>query len=206
MNAMKKSVVGLACGSLLSVAGLVLPAIAEDSPPAAPAVPEEAGRAVTVQVEAEVTAIDLQTREVSLKTGEGTAMTVVAPEKVIKLEEVNVGDRLVGTFFAALETELRAPTEAELAEPWVEVKEGALSNDGTTPGVDAARMVRAVVTIEGLNPDTGVVSLKDSRGKTHYVGDVEPEKMKKVSVGQKLVVVFTEAMALTLEKKPKTGH
>lgn len=203
MNIVKKSVFSLVCGSLLSLVALALPTVAEE---AQKGTTEEAGRAVAVQLEAEVAAIDLTTREVSLKTADGFLTTVVAPEKVIKLEELSVGDRLVGTFFAALEAELRAPTAAELAEPWVEVREGAVSNDGTTPGVDAARMVRAVVTIEGVNPDGGVVFFKDSRGKTHFVGGVEPEKMKSVSAGQQVVIVFTEAMALTLEKQSKAGQ
>jgi hypothetical protein len=204
VNKVRRSVFNVVVGSLLSLLGLALPVLAEEAQSGTTA--EAAGRAVALQFEAEVSAIDLQTREVSLKTQDGLLMTVTAPEAVIKLEEVSVGDRLLGTYVAALESELRAPTEAELAEPWVEVQGEAVSRDGDTPGVDAARMVRAVVTIEAMDPDTGVVVLKDSRGKSHTVGAVEAEKMKNVSVGQKLVVVFTQAMALTLEKKPTAGH
>lgn len=203
MNTVKHSIFGLVCGSLLAVIGLAAPAIAEEP---AKASTQEAGRSVTLQLEAEVVAIDLTTREVSLRTVDGFVMTAVAPEKVIKLEDLSVGDRLVGTFYTALEAELRAPTDAELAEPWVEVREGAVSNDGNTPGVDAARIIRAVVTIEAKNPEAGVVIFKDSRGKTHVVGDVEPDKMNQVTVGQKVIVVFTQAMALTLEMKPKAGQ
>lgn len=203
MNNMQQSISKLLCASVLSMLALVLPALADEAPTGST---EQTGRAVAVQVTAEVTAIDLQTREVSLKTPEGFLMTVTAPEKVIKLEELSVGDRLVGTFVAALEADLRAPTEAELAEPWVEIEEAAVSKDGAAPGVDAARMVRAVVTIEGMNPDAGVVVLKDSRGKSHFVEGVESQKLQGVSVGQKLVVVFTQAMALTLEKKSNVGE
>ena len=48
--------------------------------------------------------------------------------------------------------------------------------------------------------------IKDSRGKVHMIGDVEPEKMTGVKVGQTAVIVFTEAMALTLEKKAKAAQ
>jgi hypothetical protein len=38
------------------------------------------------------------------------------------------------------------------------------------------------------------------------IGDVEPEKMAGVKVGQTAVVVFTQAMALTLEKKAQPAQ
>ena len=62
-------------------------------------------------------------------------------------------------------------------------------------------MIRAVVTIEGMNRELGTVTIKDSRGKLHLIGDVEAEKMEGVTLGQTAVMVYTEALALTLEKK-----
>ena len=167
---------------------------------------ETGGRAVALQMAAEVTAIDLQTREVTLRGSNGFETTLVAPEKVIKLEDVSVGDRLVGTYFAALEGEVRVPTAAELAEPWLVQEGDSVSADTANPGVDATRVIRAVVTIEQMNPETGVVTVKDSRGKEHVIGGVEPAKMVGVKVGQKAVIVFTEAMALTLEKQAKPAQ
>jgi hypothetical protein len=82
----------------------------------------------------------------------------------------------------------------------------SITTDPASPGVEAARRIRAVVTIEALNPETGVVTVKDARGKQHLIGDVEPAKMKGVMVGQKAVIVFTEAMALTLEKQAQPAQ
>ena len=47
----------------------------------------------------------------------------------------------------------------------------------------------------------GTVTVKDSRGKLHIIGDVEPEKMEGVTLGTTAVLIYTEALALTLEKK-----
>lgn len=184
---------------LLLLAALALPVTAEEAQKPT----ETGGRAVAMEIEAEVTAIDLKTREVSLRLPSNFVVTVVAPEKVIKLEDVSVGDRLVGTFFAALEAEVRTPTAEETAEPWKVLEEESVSDEGAQPGIDSARLVRAVVTIEGMNRESGVVVVKDSRGKLHMIGDVAPEKMTGVAIGQTAVIVFTEALALTLEKKPK---
>jgi hypothetical protein len=187
----------------VALLALTLPILAQAEPEKTP---ETNGRAMAVEIEAEATAIDLTTREVTLRGPNGYETTLVAPEKVIKLEDVSVGDRVVGTFFAALEGEVRTPTAEELAEPWMVMEGKSVSSDAANPGIDTARVIRAVVTIEALNPETGVVGVKDSRGKEHTIGDVEAAKMAGVKIGQTAVVVFTEAMALTLEKVAKPAQ
>ena len=159
------------------------------------------GRAMAMQAEAVVTAIDLETRQVSLEGPDGDIFTINATENVVKLEDVNIGDRLVVTYLAALETELRAPTAEELAEPWVVMEQAGMSDDAAQPGIAGGRVIRAVVTIEGMNRELGVVTIKDSNGKLHIIGDVEPEKMEGVSLGQTAVMVYSEALAISLEKK-----
>jgi len=203
MSKMTRSLGHFRCAGLLALVALTLPMFARAEPQKTA---EPSGRAIAADIDAEVTAIDLQTREVTLKGAYGFETTLVAPERVVKLEDVHVGDRVVGTFFAALEGEVRTPTAEELAEPWIVLQGKSVSGDTANPGVDAARVIRAVVTIEALNPDKGVVVVKDSRGKEHFIGGVEPEKMAGVKVGQTAVVVFTEAMALTLEKKAKVAQ
>jgi hypothetical protein len=158
-------------------------------------------RAMALQAEAVVTAIDLETRQLSLKGPDGNVFTINATENVVKLEDVNIGDRVVVTYLAALETELRAPTAEELAEPWVVMEQAGMSDNAANPGIAGARVIRAVVTIEGMNRELGVVTIKDSNGKLHIIGDVEPEKMEGVTLGQTAVMVYSEALAISLEKK-----
>jgi hypothetical protein len=156
-------------------------------------------RAMAIEIEAVVTAIDLESRQVTLKGPEGNSVTLTAPEDVVKLDEVNVGDTLRATYVAAAEAELRAPTEEELAEPYV-VLEGSGSDEVEgKPTVGAGRLIRAVCTIEGMNRLLGTVTILDPSGKVHVIADVEPEKMEGVTLGQTLVVVFREALALSLE-------
>ncbi|RLA43128.1 MAG: hypothetical protein DRR04_04925 [Gammaproteobacteria bacterium] len=162
---------------------------------------EATGRAVVATMEAVVTDINLETRQVTLKGPQGNNVTLTAREKVIKLEDVKVGDILVATYTAAIEGELRAPTEDELANPWVVVEEGGVSEEGAAPAIGAARVIRAVCTIEGMNRALGAVTIKDPNGKLHVIGGVEPEKMEGVTLGQTVVIVYAEALALTLKQK-----
>ena len=160
---------------------------------------QTSGRAVAMEAEAEITAIDLKTRQVTLRGPGGNTFTLQSQDKAIALEDVKVGDSVVVTYIAAMESELRVPTAEELAAPWVELDEEAVSEDATHPGIADMRVIRAVVTVEGMNRVSGTVTVKDSRGMVHIIGDVEPEKMEGVKIGETAVIVFAEAIALTLK-------
>ena len=186
----------LLCAASMACAALLMPlsAAAEHHAAAEPNV-----RAMAMSVEAIVTEIDLETRQVSLKGPDGNIITLTATEEVVKLEDVNVGDALRATYLAALEGELREPTEEELAEPYVVVQDSGAGIAEGQPVAGAARLIHAVCTIEGMNRLLGTVTVMDSNGKIHVIADVEPEKMSNVTLGQTIVLTFREALALTLE-------
>jgi len=129
----------------------------------------------------------------------GNTVTLTATEEVVKLEDVSVGDMLMATYMSSLEGELREPTEEELAEPWVVLEDSGVLMDAQQPTAGGARLIRAVCTIEGMNRLLGTVTILDPRGKAHVIADVEPEKMAGVTLGQTIVMIYTEAVAVTLE-------
>jgi hypothetical protein len=161
---------------------------------------EPAGRAMVLSIEAEVIDVDPEFRQVTLKGPMGNVVTVTAGEEVTNFKDIKVGDTLVASYLAALEGELRAPTAEELENPWVVIEDSATSEAGDPAAVGKARLIRAVCTIEGMNRALGTVTVKDPRGKLHMIGDVEPEKMEGVTLGQTIVLVYTEALAVSLEK------
>ncbi len=194
-NSLRSIIAGCAAIALLSS-----PVFAEEAAPA-----EGTVRVMGVSLEAEVTAIDYETREVSMRGPQGNIVTITAGDHIERLEDITVGDFIVTSYVASLEGELRAPTEEELANPWAEVDGGAVAPAGSEPGAMVGRMIRAVCTIEGMNRLIGTVTVRDPRGKYHVIGDVEPEKMEGVVLGATVVLVYTEAMAITLEKNPTAG-
>ncbi len=184
------------CAASVLSAALLMPLSANAEEPAAP---EANVRAMALTVEAVVTDIDLETRQVSLKGPDGNTITMTAGEEVVKLEDVSVGDTLQATYLAALEGELREPTEAEKAEPFVVIQDAGAGVAEGTPVAGAARIIHAVCTIEGMNRLLGTVTIMDPNGKVHVIGDVEPEKMSQVTLGQTIVMTYREALALSLE-------
>lgn len=173
------------------------PLFAEEAAPAA-----ETARVMGITLEAEVTAIDYDTRQVSMRGPQGNIVTITAGEHVERLTDIIVGDSIVTTYVAALEGELREPTEEELANPWEVIEGSGIAAENAAPGAIAGRQIRAVCTLEGMNRLLGTITVKDPRGKYHVIADVEPEKMEGVVLGATLVLVYTEAVAITLEEKP----
>ena len=165
----------------------------------------EGTRAVVATIEAEISAIDLETKEVTLVGPQGQHVTVVAQEKIVKISDLSVGDRVAAEYLASLHGEVREPTEEELANPWVVLEDGVIDENPAHPAVGAARQVRAVCSIEAFDAEAGFVMIKDSRGKMHTVGGIPAVKFEGVSLGETVVVVYTEALAIAMQKLPQTG-
>ena len=163
--------------------------------------PKHGERAMALSVEAEIVAIDHTTRELSLRTPMGDVVSMTAGEQVERLDEFKVGDTVVTTYMASIEGDLRKPTEEEKAEPWVELDAAAIAGLEELPGAAVGRVIQAVCTIEGLNRVLGTVTIMDPRGKLHVIGDVEAEKMEGVVLGDTIVITYSEAIAITLERK-----
>ena len=165
----------------------------------------EGTRAVVAAIEAEIVAIDLETKEVTLVGPQGQHVTVIAQEKIVKVSDLQVGDRVAAEYLASLHGEVREPTADELANPWVVLEDGVIDENPAHPAVGAARQVRAVCSIEAFDAEAGFVMIKDSRGKMHTIGGIPAAKFEGVSLGEDMVVVYTEALALAMQKIPQAG-
>lgn len=159
-------------------------------------------RTAAIQIAAEITAIDKNTREITLLLPHGEYQTLVAGPDVKRFDEFQVGDAIVATYVTSLAGEVRDPTPEELENPWQELDAAAVANLDLPPGVAGMRVVKAVCTIEGMNRVAGTAMIKDPRGKYHLIGDIPPERFEGRKLGDTVVMVYTQALALTLEKAP----
>lgn len=160
--------------------------------------PSPAADGMPLQLDGVVGTVDKQSREISLSIM-GLVFTVFIPES-LDLDNIRVGDEVTVQYFAAAEMESREPTAEELADTWTVIEEGELAEDGGALGAEAARMVRAVVTVVFIDKAKALMAVKDSRDMTHFITKVEPEKLNNLRVGQQIVVVFAEATAVALDK------
>lgn len=148
-------------------------------------------RAVVAEVEGEVIAVDMATREVVVRGPAGNFVTLTAREDGVDLSKVAPGDTIIADYVASVEAEVRAPTAEEEANPWVVMGEmGNTASDAEMTAAGAARLIRAVCTSEAMDRNSNVM-IKDARGRMHTVGGVETSKLDDVRLGDTVAVVFT---------------
>jgi hypothetical protein len=167
--------------------------------------PLSAEEAVLVSVTATVQAIDLDKREVTVKGPLGNVVSFTVDKRVKRLNEVKVGDDVTAEYYVSLAGELRAPTEEEKQNPVQILAETARAPKGTQPAGGALRVLKVVTTVQGLDLPTQSVTLQ-GQGPMGYCATIRArnvDNLKKLHLGDTIVVTYTEALAVSLKKAPK---
>jgi Cu/Ag efflux protein CusF len=151
-------------------------------------------------VTATVESVDVATREVTLKGPEGHLVTFTAGDKVERLNEVKKGDQVTVEYYIGIAGELRPPTEAEKAEPYVVLKDEARAPKSEAPAGAVLHSVRVVATVDALDLTAQTVTLKGPMGRYLTVRVDDPAKLTKAKIGDTVVVVATEGLAVSLVK------
>jgi hypothetical protein len=160
--------------------------------------PREVWQFVTVR--ATVEAIDYQSRKVTLRGPRGNAITFTADERVRRLNEIKVGDEVVADYYVSLATELREPTAEEKESPLNLVAGATKAPPSIPPGVGGVSQIRAVVTIVGIDRPAHTVMVRGPLGRYVAVRVADPARLEKLRLGDTVVVTYTEAVAISVEK------
>lgn len=156
-----------------------------------------------ISVTARVQAIDLEKRELTLKGPLGNEVSLTVDKEVKRLDEVKVGDEVTAKYYVSIAGELREPTAAEKENPLVVTAGMAKAPKDTAPAAGGLRVIRAVATVEGLQRPTRIVTLKGPRGNQMEVRARDVSRLEKLHLGDTIVVTFTEALAVSVEKAGK---
>jgi len=189
------------CSALLAV-GQCAALSAEETTDASGA-PMSRQKTVLATVTAAVEAIDLTNREVTLKGPLGNSVTFTVDQRVKRLDEVKVGDFVRADYYVSIAAELRKPTAEEKEHPLEIVQAAAKAPPGTSPAAGGLRRFKVVTTIEGLDRPTQTVTVKGPRGNYLTARVEEPSRLTKMRIGDNIVVTYTEALAISLEKAEK---
>lgn len=151
-------------------------------------------------VTAEVTAIDHETRVVTVRKADGEEITFTASDEARNLDQVSVGDILRAEYERTVSIEVMAndgmEPEAAAASAMARTKEGEM------PGIAAMDATITVATVEEINIEMNTFKLKGPDGEvTEYVAR-NPENLKRSAVGDIVVITTTEAIAITVEEQP----
>jgi hypothetical protein len=195
------SMIGIAC--LASLAGaLPLTAAAQASAAATSAVtaktsPGHATISQTHEVRASVEAIDMATREVTLKGPKGNVVTVTASPEVKNLDQVKVGDHLVVRYTEALSLTLKKDGK-ELRKS-VAASDAKMAAAGEAPGGAVGEKVTVTADVTAINQKTHMVTLKGPKETVDlHVGD--PDQLKQIKVGDQVEAEYTQALAISVQE------
>ena len=196
---MYKHIHYLIIGGLLLGAGTQLNLTAAEEA-AAPAQSMAVEDSVLVSITASVEAIDYKTRQATLKSPLGNTVIFTVDERVKRLRQVKVGDLVEADYYISVAVELRKPTPEELENPLVILEAAERSLDGTAPAAAALRQFRVVTTIEGLDRPTETITVKGPGGNHLTTRVQDPSRLTQMRIGENIVVTYTEALAVSLEK------
>jgi Cu/Ag efflux protein CusF len=159
---------------------------------------EQVLRESLMTVSATVTALDPTTRQVTLREDDGTTLSFRAGPEVRNLEQVQVGDRVKVGYFEATSGRILRPDETPPTGV-IEDLAAARAPLGERPGAALRRTLTASATVTAIDPDYPSVTLRDATGVDTTVRVRDKARLSQVKVGDRVVLSFTEAVAVSVD-------
>ena len=188
----------------VALAGCGTEKAAPPQPVAVPAVAEKPGQVVeqsVATVAAKVLEVDHTSRVVTLRIVGGETVDVHVGDEVKNFRQVQKGDDVVVTYYESVAIMLQ---KSGNAAPGVETADTVgRAKPGEKPSMAAGKQTKVTATVVGLNKKKGTITLKGPRGRVVTVTTYEPKRLDPVKVGDLLEVVYTEALAIAVEKPAK---
>ena len=188
---------------LVVTATVVMTACAAPAPPPTPAVAPVSTPTTVSETDRDVIAtvvdVDVETRLLTLRRADGSIEKIYAPAEVKNLPQVEIGDQVVVTYVAAL-----TAAKTTTAGPPTTVVDQAVATapEGSIPGAAAGRSATAVVTVDGYDPATHIVTFTGPKG-VRRTAEIQRPEMQALATGLKkgdlVQVTLSEAAAITIE-------
>ena len=145
-----------------------------------------------------VEAIDYETRKVTLSNPQGTSITLTVGEEVPNLEQVKVGDTVTTEYVQNLS--IKIVDNPELAPSEQENKTVNRSEKGEVPWMTMVDEIVVTTVIEGINIEANTVQLTGPNGSVEEFTVNDPENLKRVSVGDRVIITQTDKTAISVER------
>lgn len=148
---------------------------------------------------ATVEAIDLETREVTLREEDGSLVTVAVSDEVRNLPQVEVGDQVVVKYKVGLITALK-PSASGLRKR-IDTWETARAEPGQKPAGMVRKTVQATGTIREIDPDKRMVTIQGAE-QTLTLPVADGIDLANLKVGDQVDALFRETLAITVVPTP----
>jgi hypothetical protein len=168
-------------------AALMLPAIAAAQIKTVPGEP--------VTVTATVTAIDHNTRLMTLKAADGTSTTITVPTEVKRFNEIKNGDLITAKYQDTIILRLMKPGEAAVNS----ATGGLAAGTGARPSGTATVQRSVTATITAIDPTVPSITLTGPDKKVYTERITDKDALKLVKVGDRLDITWSAAGLVSAE-------
>ncbi|MBV8362040.1 MAG: hypothetical protein JO189_29520 [Deltaproteobacteria bacterium] len=119
------------------------------------------------------------------------------------LKAAKVGEPFAANFYEVITIRKKKPGEniqsASLAEGIWTAKPGGV------PGASRAQQINLLVTVDAIDEANGTVTVKAADGTTETVKPRYPQNLKRLKVGDELVISVYRGVAISLSKESGAG-
>lgn len=151
----------------------------------------------SLEVSATVTAIDTKNRKLTLLLSNGDKEKVMVPPQVVNFDQIEVGDLVKANLTESLVIYL----DREDALNTDNFASGvALAPEGAKPGAVIAGTVKVTATVTAIDQSQRTATLRFDDGTVETFPVRDDIDLSKRKVGEKVVFIVTEVVALSVEK------
>lgn len=154
-----------------------------------------------IVVTATVEKVDQKERLVTLRGPDGTTDTIRLGPEVRNLAQLERGDSVIATYYRSVAFEVVKRSDAELGVAGLAGVGRA--EPGEKPGGVGGQAMRLVADIVKLDRKNQQAVLKGAKGDTITVDVQRPEVFDKVKVGDRVEIIYTEAVAIDVQPASK---
>ena len=142
-----------------------------------------------------IEAVEAQTRTITIKKSDGTYATIVAGPDISRFAEVKVGQTVNVRYYENVIVRVKRP-----GEPDTDTKTAATTgSEQAMPGGTKAKQRTITATITAIDPAVPSVTFTGPNGWKYSSKVQDTEALSKVKVGDKVDIVWTEAMLVSVE-------
>ena len=143
-----------------------------------------------------VEAIEAATRTLTLKKPDDTFVTIVAGPDITRFAEVKLGDTVNVRYYENIVVRVKQPGEADM----VSGATATTGSDQVLPGGTRAKQMTITATITAIDPAAPSITFTGPRGLKYSSKVQDTEALAKVKVGDKVDIVWTEAVMVSVER------
>jgi len=142
-----------------------------------------------------IEAVEAQSRTVAIKKADGTYVSVVAGPDISRFSELKVGQKINVKYYENVVVMVKQPGAPD-------TDTGARATTGSAqalPGGTKARQRTITATITAIDPNMPSITFTGPNGWKYTSKVQDKAALAKVKVGDKVDIVWTEAMLVSLE-------